>query len=236
MSAAQVFLPQRFRPAPRRPASPRRVAVVTVLALAAALVPQWRLTAVEVRPGTPIPGAALTSLAELAGTPMILLDLARVRDLVECWPAVDSSTVSLDLAGTLRVSAGAGSAVASLRRGRAWQAVVGDGRPGHLLTEPTTPVLVDFPPATPELRRGLAVAHRIATASRGTVEQVRRITPTDLEVTVRLATEAAPTVVVHVHPDGSGSERAWLEALGRPPVPSWADARSEARLVVRGWA
>jgi hypothetical protein len=233
---AAAFLPERFRPTPRRSASPQRVVTVSLLAVAAALVPQWRLTAVEIRPGTPIPAAARSSLAELVGTPLIFLDLTEVRDLVECWPAVDGSTVSLDLAGTLRVSAGAGSAVASLRRGRSWQAVVGDGRPGHLLTEPTAPVLAGFPPVTSELRRGLAVAHRIATASRGTVEQVRRITPTDLEVTVRLATEAAPTVVVHVHPDGSGGERAWLEALGRCPVPSWADARSDLRLVVRGWA
>jgi hypothetical protein len=237
VSRASAFLPERFRPAPRRRPSPRRVIVVTLVAVAAALVPRWRVQAVEVSPLTPLPAAARTSLAELVGTPIVLLDLAGVRDLVTCWPAVQESDVALDFAGTLRVSAAEAPPVGCARRGRGWQAVTASGRLAQRLTTPTVPLLEGFPAAGPELRRGLAVAARIAAASHGEVAQVRRITPTDLEVMVHLvAHENAPTVVVHVHPDGSGAERAWVEALGRRPLPSWADARGEERLVVRGWA
>ena len=72
------------------------------------------------------------------------------------------------------------------------------------------------------------------------LEQVRRITPTDLAVALVLdgpeALQTRQRIEVHVHPDGSLGEQAWAEFVRSGSIPTWADARSDHRVVVRGWS
>lgn len=235
MTPPTTFLPERFRPTPQPRTSPRRIVLLALVPALVTLLPLWRLQAVEVSPDTPVPEATRTSLAELEGSPMMLVDLARIHRLVECWPAAHRVDISLSLAGTLTVHASSAETAGSVRRGHGWQAVSVTGQLGARLDAPRTPLLDGFPPSSGELRRALAVVERLGDSGAGEVELLRRITPSDLEVHLRPEGSEAP-LVIHVRPEGSAAERAWSEAVRRGSVPAWADARSDHRLVVRGWS
>jgi len=232
-SAGEIFLPDRLRPsAPRR--SPRRPSLLlaAIPALLALLAPAWCVNRVEVTADPTLPAAARRSLATLVGTPVVLLDLGWVRAQVESWPGVSSVEVALELPATLRVSSGGVSVEGSRPVGRRWHGVAADGGLAGPLPGPQRPVLEGFAPRPDELLKGLGVARRLELSSGGTVDSVRRLTPADCRVTLRVGGSDAP-VVVHVLPRETEAERFWgrQTRAGVSPAAT-SDLRSDRRLVL----
>ena len=226
------FLPERLRPrVPRRPARGRLLALVVLPGLLA-VVPYWRLRAVEVEGCPALPAAARQSLADLVGCPVVLLDLGWVRHQVEMWPGVAAVEVELDLPGTLRVAAHPSQVEGSVQVGRGWHGVAPDGSLAGAIGQARPPVLEGFRPRADELWRGLEVARRLERETGGTVSLVREVTPADCLVALLLA-EGAEPVVVHVPPQATESELFWCRQVrSGARVAPWTDLRAPRRLVM----
>jgi hypothetical protein len=85
-----------------------------------------------------------------------------------------------------------------------------------------------------ERSRGLAVANRLQTTTGGQVTEVRRVTPSDFRLQLRLS-DGAPDIVVHVVPDGTDAETAWCAAVADGSLTqTWADLRWKDRIVIGG--
>jgi hypothetical protein len=232
-AAATAFLPDRLRPRLGRRPRRRRLALLVLVPGVLALLPWWRIQAVEFADGGRVPAALEAQLRQLVGTPALALDLGDVRRRIEAWPGVESVDVQLELPGRLRVVARPAPPCASIRSGNGWHGIAADGSVTGPASGPLAPVLeaIAFDPV--ELRSALAVVSRVATASGAAVQAVRAVAPGDLELTVRTAD--GRELVVLVGAAGSGAEGYWCDrvASGDPPAP-WSDARSDDRLVIGG--
>jgi hypothetical protein len=226
------FLPDRLRPRAPRRRTRWQVLAFALLPGVLALVPSWRVRAVEVEGCPALPASVRGSLATLAGTPVALLDLGWVRRQVEVWPGVASVEVRLDLTGALRVGTHASRVEGSVPVGRGWHGVAPDGALAGPMAEERQPVLAGFGHRPDELWRGLEVARRLGRETGGTVSLVREVTPGDCLVELVLPGGAAP-VVVHVQPKATESERFWCRQVrAGARVAPWTDLRAERRLVV----
>jgi hypothetical protein len=186
-----------------------------------------------------LPAEARQSLRELAGCPVLALDLSWVRRQVEVWPCVRGVDVHLVLPGTLHIEVKPASARASIAVGRGWHGVSREGRLAGSLAAPRTPLLIGFPLAADDLRDGMAAAERVARLSGASVEAVRRITPTDLEMRLVLPGEPPQRATVNVTPRGSAAEQRWCELVrSGEMVGNRLDLRFDDRLVTSaggGW-
>jgi hypothetical protein len=229
-----TFLPDRLRPRAVRRSSRRRYLVLAILPVAVAVLPWWRVRAVELNSCAGLPDSIARSMEALVGRSALAVSPQWVRHQLEVWPAVASVEVQLDLPGTLRVSATPATARGSLAVGRGWHAVTADGAVGGSVETPVEPVLEGFACRADELRRGLEVARRLAEASGGSVEAVRSITPADFQLRLRVPSGGGP-VLVHVAPGATVGERYWCERVkrGERPAP-WSDLRWDDRVVVGG--
>ena len=156
-----------------------------------------------------------------------------IRRQVEVWPGVESVDVRLQLPSTVRISATQVVAHGSVPVGHGWRAVAADGSLAGPLPSPYPPVLEGFSNRPKELRSALEVARRLTETSGARVEEIRFITPADLEVRILLAT--GENSVVHVQPEGTEGERFWCEAAAKGKQPAlWADLRWHDRVVIGG--
>lgn len=233
-----AFLPDRLRPRLRLGRRPRRrpIILVVVVPLLLALLPWWRIQAVEIEGLAQVPDVVAGGLASYVGTPAIGLDLAEVRRRVEAWPGIDGVDVRFELPGRVRVLAHAARPCASLRIGRGWRGVAVDGALAGALSAPLEPQLSGFGTDPLVLRTALAVVRRLARATGGTVVAVRAVAPDDFALELRPAAAGALLTVV-VGRDCSRGESYWSArvAAGDPPG-TWCDARSDERLVIGGAA
>lgn len=236
--AGSSFLPERLRPRLRLGRRPRRrpATLLVVVPLLLALLPWWRIHAVEVEGLAPVPAAVASQLDEYLGVPALGIDLRQVRDRLEAWPGIDGADVRLELPGRLRVVARPARPAASLQIGRGWHGVALDGTLTGVVAAPVAPELDGFPAEAGTLRTVLVVVRRVQAEARAEVLAVRRVAPDDLELLVRPAAGGEPLTVV-VGREPSGAERYWSArvAAGEPPG-AWCDARAEERLVVGGAA
>lgn len=232
-AAGQVFLPERLRPSTPRRTSRRRFLLLAVLPpLVALLAPTWCVHRVEVTGDPALPAAARRSLATLVGTPVVLLDLDWVRNHVESWPGVSSVEVALELPATLTVAAGGVAVEGSRPVGGGWHGVAADGGLAGPLPGPQRPVLEGFAPRADDLLKGLEVARRLERSSGGTVDSVRRLTPADCRVSLRVGADEAP-VAVHVLPRETEAERFWCRQVRAGVLLALtSDLRSDRRLVL----
>ncbi len=237
MSSLPPPFPARLRPTPSRRRRVRRrvllflgvVAAVTLLALT------WRVDRVVVEACDAVPTGTIVSLQALEGTPVILLSLERIRNMLEIWPGVVAVEARLVLPGTLRVTARPAVTAGSLRWARGWRSVAPDGRVGVRLPAPAAPELLGFEAEPQELRLGLVVAQRLERATGLDVRSVRRILPDDLEVVFADGDER-PAGAVHVTPDGTTAETWWTARRrgGTAAIGTWADLRATDRVVAGG--
>jgi cell division septal protein FtsQ len=197
-------------------------------------VPQWRIREVKVDGCPELPPAAQRSLHELVGQPAIGLDLAEIRDRVEVWPGVGEVAIELQLPGTVLVRAEAASVHGSVRVGRGWHGVDGDGGLTGAVDGPQYPVLEGFGGRPVDRKRGLDAARRIAEATRGEVMKISRVTPADYRALLAPRTGDAE-LVVHVHPEGTAAERTWCAAFAEGLLAErWVDLRWSDRMVLGG--
>ncbi len=233
-----AFLPDRLRPRLRLGRRPRRRPVVLLVAvpLLLALLPWWRIQAVEVAGLPRVPEAVESELGCYLGTPAIGLDLAEVRRRVEAWPGIDGVDVRFELPGRLRVLAHTARPCASLRIGRRWHGVAVDGALAGALAAPLEPRLAGFGTDPRALRTALAVVRRIELATGGAVVAARAVVPEDLALELRPADDDALLTVV-VGRDHSRGEEYWASRVAAGDLPgTWCDARSDERLVIGGGA
>jgi len=227
------FLPDRLRPPTTARKRRRGFALLTVVPVMLLALPKWQVGEVLVEGCPKLPQPTVHSLHELVGQPAMGLDLEAVRDQVEIWPGVGEVEVELELPHTLRVSATAAVSRGSLRIGRSWHGVASDGSLTGVLDIALPPVLEGFSGEL-ERSRGLAVARRVATATGGQVQAVRRITPADFRLRVLPAGGGAERTI-HVLPQGTDAERAWCAALAEASLhQTWADLRWADRIVIGG--
>jgi hypothetical protein len=208
--------------------------LLVILPAVVALLPWWRVRAVQVEGCPGLPDSVAKSVESLVGRSALEVSPRWVRRQLEVWPAVASVEVQLDLPGTLMVTATPATVSGSVGIGRGWHAVTGDGLVGGILEHPVAPLMVDFPKRAIELRRGLAIAGRVAEASGLQVEVVRSVTPADYQLRLRLPT-VGRQIVVHVAPEATLGEKYWCKrvAAGAQPSP-WSDLRWDDRVVVGG--
>ena len=230
---APHFLPDRLRPPTTARKRRRGYALLTVVPVMLLALPQWRVGEVLVEGCPKLPSAAVHSLHELVGQPAMGLDLEAVRDQVEIWPGVGEVEVELELPGTVRVNAAAAVSRGSLRVGHSWHGVAADGSLTGVIELALPPVLAGFSGEL-ERSRGLAVASRLETATRGQVQAVRRITPADYRLRLQ-PPDGGPERIIHVVPQGTDAERAWCAALAEGSLhQTWADLRWADRIVIGG--
>jgi hypothetical protein len=227
------FLPDRLRPRVRRRRPKRRYVLPSLLLTTGLLVlPLWTVRSVEVRGAEAVPAAVMTSLESLVGHAVPTLDLEWLRAVAETWPAAAEVRVRLELSGTAVVEVFPEPIRGSVALGRSWHAVAADGGLAGSVDEPRTPVLAGFGRA-PERRQAFTVARRLADISGGEVVEVRKVTPVDYRVELRLDQDGAASVV-HVTPEGTAAERAWCErAADGATTVEWADLRWPHRMVLR---
>lgn len=229
-----AFLPERLRPARERRKRGRRLIVMAVFPGLLTLLPLWRLSAVEVLGSPPLPAEAVSSLKQLEGRFPLTLGLESLKRELETWPGVASVDVTLELPGTLRVTAKPAVPVASVAVGRGWHGV--DSR-GHLtgpLDSPRPPVLDRFHHQPAELRRGLAIAARLAEATGTQVETVEPVVNTDYLVTLTRAGLEPWRGTVLVRELPTAAEAAWCSYLAAgQPLSTWGDLRHQSRMVLR---
>lgn len=193
----------------------------------------WRVQSVEIEACPELPASASTSLKQLVGTPIVLLDLGRVRDNIQAWPGVAAVEVRLEVPGTVQISVRPAEVAGSIRVGRGWRAVCSDGCIGGSLSVRRPPVLAGFGADPRELAGALDVGHRLTEETGLVVQQLRRILPGDLEA-VLTGGDDGTLHVVHVKPAGSRAERAWCRMLRAGGAAPWADLRGELQLVIGG--
>jgi hypothetical protein len=228
------FLPDRLRPAAQRRRSRRPLIGLVILPAMLAMLPMWRVQAVDLSRCTGLPEEAVISLRELVGRPTIAVSPQWVRHQLEIWPEVSMVEVSLELPATLRVAAENTVALGSVPIGRRWHAVARDGSVAGALDAPLEPVLegVECRPAA--VCQALAVARRIRDASGAHVELVREITPADYLVRVRTGADNR-SIQMHVRPEATAGEEYWCRRLAAGEAPaSWVDLRWDDRVVLGG--
>lgn len=226
-----VFLPDHLRPQRIGRRSRRGLVLASVVPIMLLALPMWRIDTVQVEGCSNLPPAAIEGLESLAGQPALGLNLEAVRDSVRAWPGIGEVQVELELPGTLRVHAEEAVVRASFRVGHGWHGVEAGGRLTGLIEVPVEPVLDGFGSAAARAR-GLEVAERVSTATGGRVQSVRRVTPKDYEVRLTYGGQSEP-VVLHVLPEGTVAERAWLAAVASGTAAAdWTDVRWSDRIVI----
>jgi hypothetical protein len=226
------FLPDRLRPRVTRRRMKRRYILPALLLTAVLLaLPLWTVRSVEVRGAEVVPASVTTSLESLVGHGVPTLDLEWLRAVAETWPAAAEVRVRLELSGTAVVEIYPEPIRGSIVLGSSWRAVAADGDLAGAVDEPRPPVLDGFRRPS-ERRQAFTVARRLAEASGGEVVAVRKVTPVDFKVELRL--EGGERIsVVHVTPEGTAAERAWCEsAADGSPLVDWADLRWPHRMVL----
>lgn len=240
--ASRTFLPASLRPAPQTPRPRARrpikrwiqaIAVTAVCIGAGTLPAGWRLKAVEVTSCPGLPPSAVVSLEDLRGRWIPAVNLDEIRRDVERWPGIAGVAVELKLPATLRVQALPDEICASVPMGRAWRGVTCNGRLSLRLPEPRLPVLENFGLSEAELRSGLSAGARLCDGTTGRLLSIRKITPSDYELTIADGVRPAPPSVVKVAPQGSLSEQWWHRAALTGQAPAWADLRFDQRIVIR---
>ena len=242
MPDGQTFLPASLRPTPQAPHSRTRKpirwglqagAITAFFVGAGILLAGWRLNTVEIKSCPGLPASAVVNLEDLRGSWIPSLDLDEVRQTVENWPGVTGVTVELELPATLRIQAPPDEICASVPMGRTWRGVTCNGALSRRLAEPGFPVLENFDLDESELRSALATGTRLCDGTIGRLLSIRKITPSDYEVTI--ATRILPETpsIVRVVPQGAPSEQWWHTAALSGQAPSWADLRSDHRIVIR---
>jgi hypothetical protein len=208
--------------------------VAVLLPLALAMLPMWRVQAVDVSRCKGLPEEVTSSLQDLVGRPAIAVSPQWVRHQLEIWPAVSAVEVRLELPATLHVAAEAADAHGSVPVGRRWHVVARGGSVGGALDQPLEPVLEGTQCRPESIRKALAVARRIEEAAVAKVELVREVTPADY--LVRLRPEGGGrTVVMHVRPEATAGEAYWCKKLAAGNATAdWVDLRWDDRLVVGG--
>lgn len=231
---SSTFLPDRFRPhAPRR-ASRRPLLALALAPMALALLPLWRVQAVDVSGCADVPAVVRDSLEDLEGRPAVTVSPQWVRRQLEMWPEVATVEVRLELPSTLKVSAKRTVPHGSAAIGRGWYAITELGAVGGRLDGPIFPVIEDISCSPLEMRRALAVSRRIQEATGGQVESVRLVTPSAYEVRLRPAHEERQ-VIMHVGPDATDAERYWAARVAAGDAPAnWVDLRWDDRVVLGG--
>ncbi|MEN8165514.1 MAG: hypothetical protein ABFS37_15400 [Acidobacteriota bacterium] len=101
------------------------------------------------------------------------------------------------------------------------------------LSEPRFPVLENFDLGEVELRSALATGTRLCDGTIGHLVSIRKITPSDYEVTIGDHVHPETPSVVRVLPQGSPSEQWWHRAALNGQAPAWADLRFGNRVVIR---
>lgn len=229
-----TFLPDRLRPRPARRRR-RRLAAPVALVAGLAVLPLWRIDAVEVRACPGVPTQVLEALGELEGEPVWAVDLDDVRRRLEVWPAVAGVEVRLELPDRLLVRLRPHRTAGSVRIGHGWHGVTVDGDWAGPLATPMIPVIggrVDDPD---DRRRALAAARRVESATGRAVLAARAVTPSDLEMQLAATADDPTELTVHVTPRGTAAERWWSAQVASGGAPSrWADLRWDDRLVVGG--
>lgn len=242
MSAPTEFLPTNLRPSPQapRPRTRRRfdwwiqTLVLTAIILGAAtLLARWRLDVVQITGVPGLPPSVHVNLEGLAGHWIPSLDLETIRQDVERWPGVAGVAVELQLPSTLRIQALPDEICASVKIGRTWRGVTCNGSISRHLPEPWLPVFSDFDLDETELRTALTTGSRLAEGTAGRLVSIRKITPSDYEVTFSDAVETENLSIVRVLPRGSSAEKWWKRAALDGRAPAWADLRLDHRIVVR---
>jgi hypothetical protein len=207
--------------------------LATVPALVLLAAPLWTVQEIQIDGGAHLPRGTVVSLDELVGAPLFTLDLDWVRRQVEMWPGVVGVDVHLVLPGTVRVTVESALVRGTMPVASGWHAVGRNGSLAGPVPGPRPPRLHGFGRLATELREGLAVAERLQRETGGSVEWVRRVTPSDLEVRVVLPEPLSASFTVHVAPDGSRAEERWCELIADgEAVAAWADLRWHDRLVV----
>jgi hypothetical protein len=116
--------------------------------------------------------------------------------------------------------------------GRRWHGVAVDGGLAGPLPGALAPILEGFAPRPAELLKGLEVARRLERSCGGSVDSVRRLTPADYRVALRVGGSESP-LVAHVLPRETEAERFWGLKVRAGACPATAsDLRSDRRLVV----
>ncbi len=241
MAENYTFLPANLRPAPQAP-RPRvrrpmkawlKISAVTVICVGTGLpFALWNLKSVEVTGCEGLPDSETLNLKNLSGSWIPAVDLSRVRENVERWPGVEGVSVELKLPATLLVRALPDTICASVPIGAAWRGVTCDGALSHRLTQPHRPVLEGFDLNRVELRLALATGARLCDGTNGLLLGVRKITPSDFEITIGGVRPEASSII-KVLPRGSSSEQWWRQAAASGRVPAWADLRCDHHVVVR---
>lgn len=242
MPDGQTFLPASLRPTPQAPRSRTRSpmrwwlsagAIVTLCVGAGILLAGWRLNAIEVTTCTGLPASAVANLEDLRGSWIPSLDLDEVRQNVETWPGIDGVAVELKLPATLRIQALPDEICASVQMGRTWRGVTCNGTLGRRLAEPNFPILENFDLGESDLRSALSTGTRLCDGTIGRLLSVRKITPSDYEVTIATHTLPDTPSIVRVLPQGAPSEQWWHETALSGRAPAWADLRLDHRIVIR---
>lgn len=243
MPEAQTFLPANLRPtqrAPRvrRPRRPLRwwlkfVASTLACLGAGVLLANWRLESVEITECPGLPASAIVSLTDLRGLWIPAIDLDSIRKDVESWPGVSAVAIELKLPSTLRIQALPDEVCASIQMGRTWRGVTCSGRLSRRLSNPRLPVLKGFNSDEADLRSALSAGSRLCDGIDCSILSVRKITPSDFEITVADTHRPETPSVVKVLPQGSPSEQWWRSAALNGQAPAWADLRFDRRIVIR---
>lgn len=242
MSAPTEFLPMNLRPRPQAPRPRTRrlfeswiqAAALTALFLGGAfLLAGWRLEVVQVTSCPGLPPSAQANLEGLAGSWIPSLDLETIRQDVERWPGVAGVAVELKLPSTLRIQALPDEICASVKMGRTWRGVTCNGSISRRLAEPWLPIFENFDLGETELRSALTTGSRLSEGTAGRLVSIRKITPSDYEITFSDSVDTESLSVVRVLPQGTSSELWWKRAALSGHVPAWADLRLGHRIVVR---
>ncbi len=242
MPNGQTFLPANLRPAPQAPGpTPRRptrwwlqaITVTAVCICIGILLNGWRLKAVDATGCTGLPASAVVNLEGLRGHWIPMLDLDQVRQDVECWPGVAEVAVELQLPSTLRIRALPDEICASIPMGRTWRGITCNGTLSRSLVEPQLPLLLNFDGSVTELRSALSTGNRLCDGTNGRLLSIRKITPSDYELTISVGADPETPSIVKMAPQGTPSEQWWRTAALNGQAPSWADLRFDHHIVVR---
>jgi len=208
--------------------------LIGLLPATLALTPLWRVQAVDLTGCTGLPSEVTAQLEGLVGRPALAVSPAFVRRQLEVWPEISAVEVQLELPGTLRVTARATEPAGSVPVGDRWHAVTRAGELAGAVDLPVEPVLEGVRHRPAELRHALAVAERVRRSTGATVQTVRQITPSDLEVRV-LAAGGEQPFVLHVRADATAGELFWCDRIARGEATApWADLRWDNRVVLGG--
>jgi hypothetical protein len=180
-----------------------------------------------------VPAEVVASLEALVGRPTVTVRLSEIRERLALWPGVASVDVSLELPGSLMVTARPCEVRGSIAGGDGWRAVHADGSLGAAITAPARPVLEGFV-GDKDRRQAVEVTARVEGDCGLEVLAASWVTPDDLRLELADVTGGA-VAVVHVRPEGSVAESWWCERAARGELPGrWSDLRSSSRVVIGG--